>query len=777
MKIHPNSFLWASLGLLLLAFVLRYANMLVLPLFVDEATHIYYAQFQILEPNPFFGAENNKWLYLLALRLFRPLGPEAPWLARVISVLASLVTVSCAIAIGRLLDRPSTGLVAGLLYAVLPLAVWHERQGLADPLMAAMTALVTLLSLRLALRPRIWIASLLAVTLSGALIAKLNAVPFLVLPVVAAVLLLARSTHWRKALAYSAAASIAAVPVYLGYSQAATVFGHGSRDTHAASTDNLLVFDLGNLDARLTLTRNFTDYLDTMWVYVGPLLLLAVIGSLVWVLFDKRRWEILLLWIPALVFTVLPIVSVPVTGSGWTPPRYYLAQALPMALLAALTLTLLTGALPKRLRLIPMGFTVLILIFAMADNLTYISNPLNADLTRVDQDNYWAFSSGYGRIDAVQALLDEHEQEPNTRLNVIGRGYDMIWFRGYIGPDVGSFETLEQEGDEDEAAQQGRVARWLAEGDRVFYVEEVDRSPINDNPHGAELTLIGNYQYREREYRLYEAMAATPSLAERIFLILGRDPEFMQDDLQTVGSSFDTSEVWVFPPTHAETLSEFTQANTAVIPLATWPFTQEDAQAAIAELLNANDSNLVDVVISNPAETDPDRYLQAALAEGLYPLGETNFTGFLAHQRYVIADGETKAPSLDIVFEGVITLEAGGQVAVTEDGRIQLYAFDWQTEQPVEDSFIVFLHIINEQGELVAQRDGIPQNGLQPLTVWPVDQTIRDQFALELPSDLAAGRYQVRLGLYEPTSGLRLRITSNNTDSLDTALIGEFDVP
>ncbi len=777
MKNHLNTWLWASVGLLLLAFILRLANTLVLPLFVDEATHIYYAQFQILEPNPFFGAQNNKWLYLASLRLLRPLGPEAPWLGRFISAVVSLITVACAISIGRLLDRPITGLVAGLFYTVIPLAVWHERQALADPMMSAMTALVMLLSLRLALKPRLWLAALLSVTLCGALIAKLAAAPYLTFPVAAALLMFSRSANWKQALSYAAVASVLVIPLYVIYEQIRTGFGYGSLDTHGASIDNILLFDLANPDAQATLTRNFIDYLDTMWVYIGPILLLATVSSLVWAALNKQRWEILLLWIPALAFAALPIITVPVTGSGWNPPRYYLMQALPIAILAAMSLDLFSQAASSRWY--GSAFVgVLIVSLAVSSDLAYIINPLQATLTEVDQDNYWAFSSGYGRIDAIQEVLAIHRSDPDARLNIIGRGYDMIWFRAYIGPDVGGFETLEQDGDEQEDAQQGRVARWLVDGDRVFYFEEVNRSPVAENPHGAEVTLVGDYQYRERAYRLYEATGATKPLAEEIFLITGRDPQFMADDLQALGQQLDASDaaqVIVFPPTHASALQTQTNATATGLPVTTWPFDPKAVSAALDDVVEAE---VVDVVLSNPEESDSQRVVQMTLADTLYPLGEANFFGLLRRQRYINSPTDPNLLPINAEFEGVIQLIAGGRVDLFTNCCHQLYQFTWQTREPIQDSFIVFTHIVDEQGTLVAQRDAIPGNSLYPLTSWAVSQTITDQFALDLPDTLPSGHYEVRVGLYMPESGLRLRLTSAGPNQpMDYVVVDTFTLP
>jgi hypothetical protein len=69
------------------------------------------------------------------------------------------------------------------------------------------------------------------------------------------------------------------------------------------------------------------------------------------------------------------------------------------------------------------------------------------------------------------------------------------------------------------------------------------------------------------------------------------------------------------------------------------------------------------------------------------------------------------------------------------------------------DDVQVFVHILNDRGELVAQSDGVVMDML-PFWQWPVDQEVEEVRYLALPDALVAA--QVNVGLYDAVTGERL---------------------
>ena len=84
---------------------------------------------------------------------------------------------------------------------------------------------------------------------------------------------------------------------------------------------------------------------------------------------------------------------------------------------------------------------------------------------------------------------------------------------------------------------------------------------------------------------------------------------------------------------------------------------------------------------------------------------------------------------------------------------LQLY---WETAAAVAPDHTVFIHLLDETGELVLAGDGPPAGGYFPTSLWQPGDIIPDAHTLQLPADLPPGNYQVAIGLYDPTNGIRL---------------------
>jgi hypothetical protein len=85
-------------------------------------------------------------------------------------------------------------------------------------------------------------------------------------------------------------------------------------------------------------------------------------------------------------------------------------------------------------------------------------------------------------------------------------------------------------------------------------------------------------------------------------------------------------------------------------------------------------------------------------------------------------------------------------------------AFEWRVQEPVGDSLVMYVHVVHDGVALIAQRDAVPGNGLLPIEGWRPGETVRDPFALLLPPSLPAGEYEIRVGIYDATTGMRYRL-------------------
>jgi 4-amino-4-deoxy-L-arabinose transferase-like glycosyltransferase len=79
-----------------------------------------------------------------------------------------------------------------------------------------------------------------------------------------------------------------------------------------------------------------------------------------------------------------------------------------------------------------------------------------------------------------------------------------------------------------------------------------------------------------------------------------------------------------------------------------------------------------------------------------------------------------------------------------EGDVLKLY---WLAERRPTRDYTVFVHLVNEKGELVAGFDGMPMGGDFPTSLWPQGALVQDVRKLTL-EDLPPGEYTVKVGLY-----------------------------
>lgn len=125
-------------------------------------------------------------------------------------------------------------------------------------------------------------------------------------------------------------------------------------------------------------------------------------------------------------------------------------------------------------------------------------------------------------------------------------------------------------------------------------------------------------------------------------------------------------------------------------------------------------------------------------------------------------------PFADYQFEANIRLTGLDLPASPlQPGQTLTYTLHWQATGPISQSYTVFTHLLDAEGNLQAQLDRIPQQGHYPTTWWSAGETVMDPYALPLPDNLAAGPFKLRVGLYLPETGQRLRLKNNHQDFID----------
>jgi hypothetical protein len=86
----------------------------------------------------------------------------------------------------------------------------------------------------------------------------------------------------------------------------------------------------------------------------------------------------------------------------------------------------------------------------------------------------------------------------------------------------------------------------------------------------------------------------------------------------------------------------------------------------------------------------------------------------------------------------------------------------WLAQQQVDESYTIFVHLIDGGNRLIAQRDYTPMGGAFPTQLWIpkwiAGQSVNDPYQIKVPDDLPPGEYFIEAGLYGMTSQRRVPI-------------------
>jgi hypothetical protein len=169
-------------------------------------------------------------------------------------------------------------------------------------------------------------------------------------------------------------------------------------------------------------------------------------------------------------------------------------------------------------------------------------------------------------------------------------------------------------------------------------------------------------------------------------------------------------------------------------------------------------------------QRDPARVIENWLEANTFKITE-EWIGDVRFVIYSVPDEEDKTirNMTAIPFGEEITLEGYSlNTRQLSPGEILQITLSWRTVAALDQRYKVFLHLLDQQGRLVAQRDSEPAGGLAPTTSWAVDQTILDNQGLIVPADLQPGTYKLVIGLYDirdPAARLTAEINGAPQDS------------
>ena len=119
-----------------------------------------------------------------------------------------------------------------------------------------------------------------------------------------------------------------------------------------------------------------------------------------------------------------------------------------------------------------------------------------------------------------------------------------------------------------------------------------------------------------------------------------------------------------------------------------------------------------------------------------------------------------------------------GSEMCIRDRHLTLY---WQAMTRMEDSYTVFIHLLNKDGMMGGQWDSLPGKGLLPTSSWLAGEVVADEYEVPIKVGAPPGEYVIEVGMYNASTGERLEMKRTAKDGSlvvdDKVLLEEILVP
>ena len=100
----------------------------------------------------------------------------------------------------------------------------------------------------------------------------------------------------------------------------------------------------------------------------------------------------------------------------------------------------------------------------------------------------------------------------------------------------------------------------------------------------------------------------------------------------------------------------------------------------------------------------------------------------------------------------------------------------WQPLSPLLENYTNFLHLRDNDGTILVQRDSQPLDGAYPTSHWQPNELVIEPITLALPEDVSPGKYTLFTGLYQLDTLERLTV-ANDTSGENAIRLGEVILP
>ncbi|MEK7188480.1 MAG: glycosyltransferase family 39 protein [Patescibacteria group bacterium] len=396
--------------IILIFFILRLYNLTLLPIFVDEAIYVRWAQVMKAEETLRFLplSDGKQPLFMWSVIPFFKIFSDPLFAGRFVSVFTGLGTLFGVFVLTYIIFKSKTAsLFSSLFYAISPFSVFFDRMALVDSMLTMFGIWTIIFGIAIAKTKRLDFAMLAGFSLGGALLTKSPALFFTIM--LPSTLVFADfSVEWRKRLFLVLQLTALLIVSYIiGYGLY-NILRLGPNFHLISSRNQDYVFPLSHL---WTNPRDpFVFYFDRSFEWIrmmGPNLILLIAGSAILLNLKNRFKEMLLL-----VFWFLFPIAIQSEFAKVITARYILFS-LPYLFVIASSIFLV-----KNKKLLVFGGALLFIFVFQALKFNYylLTDPEKANLPRSERSGYleeWTAGTGIKeaadiiRVEAVKNLSKE----------------------------------------------------------------------------------------------------------------------------------------------------------------------------------------------------------------------------------------------------------------------------------------------------------------------------------------------------------------------------------
>ena len=227
-------------------------------------------------------------------------------------------------------------------------------------------------------------------------------------------------------------------------------------------------------------------------------------------------------------------------------------------------------------------------------------------------------------------------------------------------------------------------------------------------------------------------------------------------------------------PSQIETVELYASGSVPTYPL---PLQRPlDRDATLAQLQEiASEHQRIYGIFWATDESDPERVIEGWLDQNSYRAMDAWF-GNLRLVVYATAAAQGALETRDIACQlgDSIVLQGAAITPRVMSGDILQVQLTWQATDRLAHRYKVFLHLLDGEGQIVAQRDAEPVGFSRPTDTWEPGEAIVDRHGIVVGPGTPPGSYLLVVGMYLPETGQRLAIDCANSEG--SLLLGEVAV-